>query len=221
MNPHRSLGHVGALAPSDLSPLFLQTRMSARRAQSSVARTRCASTPVEVPTAWMRHARPGTGEAPAPGESLLRGWGCPPRTPHGTVDPGVPAVPEHSVASRIPRLLSCRVCVGRCTPDCGSAGPPTLRYQLLTLPLGIAAGRDVVHLAPGAALRHRPVFTLLDWEPGSPFVLRTEQGRGIISTLRPLRDPGTHRLKVQALVPGGQRAPSVFLLLISISPYPY
>ncbi|XP_049688139.1 hemicentin-2 [Accipiter gentilis] len=113
------------------------------------------------------------------------------------------------------------VCVGRCTPGCGSAGPPTLRYQLLTLPLGIAAGRDVVHLAPGAALRYRPVFTLLDWEPGSPFVLRTEQGRGIISTLRPLRDPGTHRLKVQALVPGGQRAPSVFLLLISISPYPY
>ncbi|XP_069626703.1 hemicentin-2 [Haliaeetus albicilla] len=113
------------------------------------------------------------------------------------------------------------VCVGRCTPDCGSAGPPTLRYQLLTLPLGIAAGRDVVHLAPGAALRHRPVFTLLEREPGSPFILRTEQGRGIISTLRPLRDPGTHRLKVQALVPGGQRAPSIFLLLISISPYPY
>ncbi|XP_010139814.1 PREDICTED: hemicentin-2-like, partial [Buceros rhinoceros silvestris] len=27
------------------------------------------------------------------------------------------------------------VCVGRCAPDCGSAGPPTLRYQLLTLPL--------------------------------------------------------------------------------------
>ncbi|KAM9594340.1 hemicentin-2 isoform 4-T4 [Morphnus guianensis] len=113
------------------------------------------------------------------------------------------------------------VCVGRCTPDCGSAGPPTLRYQLLTLPLGIAAGRDVVHLAPGAALRHRPVFTLLEREPGGPFVLRTEQGRGIISTLRPLRDPGTHRLKVQALAPGGQRAPSIFLLLISISPYPY
>ncbi|KAM6193100.1 hemicentin-2 [Sarcoramphus papa] len=113
------------------------------------------------------------------------------------------------------------VCVGHCTPDCGSAGPPTLQYQLLTLPLGIAAGRDVVHLAPGAALRHRPIFTLLEWEPGSPFVLRTEQGRGIISTLRPLQDPGTHRLKVQALAPGGQRAPSIFLLLISVSPYPY
>ncbi|KAM6237533.1 hemicentin-2 [Spheniscus humboldti] len=113
------------------------------------------------------------------------------------------------------------VCIGRCTPDCGSAGPPTLQYQLLTLPLGIAAGRDVVHLAPGAALRHHPVFTLLEQEPGSPFTLRTERGRGIVSTLRPLRDPGTHRLKVQALAPGGRRAPSIFLLLISISPYPY
>ncbi|XP_026716212.1 hemicentin-2 [Athene cunicularia] len=113
------------------------------------------------------------------------------------------------------------LCVGRCTPDCGSAGAPTLQYQLLTLPLGIAAGRDVVHLAPGPALRHRPEFTLLEWEPSSPFTLRTERGRGIISTLRPLSDPGTHRLKVQALAPGRQRAPSTFLLLISVSPYPY
>lgn len=79
----------------------------------------------------------------------------------------------------------------------------------------------MVHLAPGAALRHRPLFTLLEREPGSPFALRTERGCGIVSTLRPLRDPGTHRLKVQALAPGGQRAPSVFLLFISVSPYPY
>ncbi|GAB0198482.1 hemicentin-2 [Grus japonensis] len=113
------------------------------------------------------------------------------------------------------------LCVGRCTPDCGSAGPPTLQYQLLTLPLSIAAGRDVVHLTPGAALHYHPIFTLLEREPGSPFTLRTEQGHGIISTLRPLRDPGTHRLKVQALAPGGQRAPSTFLFLISVSPYHY
>lgn len=139
------------------------------------------------------------------------------------MDPGVLGIsdtPLYPMSPPPPRLL-CRVCVGRCAPDCGSAGPPTLQYQLLTLPLGIGARRDVVHLTPGAALRHRPIFTLLEREPGSPFTLRTEQGRGIIFTLRPLRDPGTHRLKVQALAPGGQRAPSVFLLIISVSPYPY
>ncbi|KAM8995979.1 hemicentin-2 isoform 2-T2 [Ara ararauna] len=113
------------------------------------------------------------------------------------------------------------LCVGLCTPDCGSAGPPMLRYELLTLPLGIAAGRAVVHLSQASALHRHPLFTLLEREPGSPFALRTEQGRGIIFTLRPLRDPGTHRLKVQALAPGRQRAPSIFILIISISPYPY
>lgn len=146
--------------------------------------------------------------------------GCSSPTAPATMDPVVlvtPATPPHPVSPR----LSCRLCVGHCTPDCGSAGPPTLQYELLTLPLGIAAGRDVVHLAPGTALRHRPVFTLLEQEPGSPFALRSERGRGIVSTVRPLQDPGTHRLKVQVLAPGQQRAPSTFLLLISISPYPY
>ncbi|OWK59760.1 Hemicentin-2 [Lonchura striata] len=113
------------------------------------------------------------------------------------------------------------LCVGRCPPFCGPAGPPTLQYQLLALPLGIAARRDVVHLTPASALRHHTVFRLLEQDPESPFALRSEQGQGIISTLRPLREPSTHRLKVQALVPGGQRAPSIFLLLISVSPYPY
>ncbi|XP_039417870.1 hemicentin-2 [Corvus cornix cornix] len=113
------------------------------------------------------------------------------------------------------------LCVGRCPPLCGPAGPPTLQYQVLPLPLGIAARRDVVHLNPATALRHRPVFRLLEQDPDSPFALRTERGHGIISTVRPLREPGTHRLKVQALVPDGQRAPSIFLLLISVSPYPY
>ncbi|KAM7033975.1 hemicentin-2 [Acridotheres tristis] len=113
------------------------------------------------------------------------------------------------------------LCVGRCPPFCSPAGPPTLQYQVLPLPLGIAARRDVVHLTPATSLRHRPVFRLLEQDPDSPFALRTEQGQGIISTLRPLREPGTHRLKVQALLPDGQRAPNIFLLLISVSPYPY
>lgn len=134
-----------------------------------------------------------------------------------------PWCPAHSLARPTSHAahLSLRLCVGRCPPFCGPAGPPTLQYQLLPLPLGIAARRDVLRLTPASSLRLRPVFRLLEPEPDSPFALRSERGRGIISTLRPLREPGTHRLRVQALLPGGQRAPSTFLLLISVSPYPY
>lgn len=60
--------------PQTCPPLSLQMWMSAGRAQSSVARARCASTPVEVPSAWMCHAQLATGEAPAQGESC-RGAG--------------------------------------------------------------------------------------------------------------------------------------------------
>uniref|UniRef100_A0A8C3XUU2 Hemicentin-2 n=3 Tax=Chelydra serpentina TaxID=8475 RepID=A0A8C3XUU2_CHESE len=115
--------------------------------------------------------------------------------------------------------FSCRVCFRR-----SSGGPFTLQYKLLTLPSGIPAGHDVVQLtasSPGSLLQNRTVFTLLEEDPGSPFALRDERGRGVLSTLRPLHAAGVYRLKVQALAHGEQRARSVFLILISVSPYPY
>ncbi|XP_023961842.2 hemicentin-2 isoform X1 [Chrysemys picta bellii] len=105
-----------------------------------------------------------------------------------------------------------------------SGGPFTLQYELLTLPFGIPAGHDVVQLtasSQGSLLQNRTVFTLLEQDPGSPFALRDERGQGILSTLRPLHAAGVYRLKVQALAHGEQRAWSVFLILISVSPYPY
>lgn len=96
-----------------------------------------------------------------------------------------------------------------------------LRHVLLPLPLGVPAGRDVLRLAPGTALGARTLFSLLEQDGGSPFALRAEQGRGVIATLRPLHVPGTHRLRVQALTPGARRGRSIFLIIISISPYPY
>lgn len=117
--------------------------------------------------------------------------------------------------------LGCRVCSSHCAPDCGAAGPAVLRYVLLPLPLGVPAGRDVLRLAPGTALGARTLFSLLEQDGSSPFALRAEQGRGVVATLRPLRAPGTHRLRVQALTPGARRARSIFLIVISISPYPY
>ncbi|XP_030391158.1 hemicentin-2 isoform X2 [Gopherus evgoodei] len=105
-----------------------------------------------------------------------------------------------------------------------SGGPFTLQYELLTLPVGIPAGHDVVQLtasSQGSLLQNRTVFTLLEQDPGSPFALRDERGQGFLSTLRPLHAAGIYRLKVQALAHGKQRAWSVFLILISVSPYPY
>lgn len=154
-----------------------------------------------------------------PRVSRAAGLGVPIPLSSAHHDPECPVHSPAPITSHTPHL-SRRLCVGGCPPFCGPARP-TLQYQALPLPLGIAARRDVVHLTPATALRHRPVFRLLEQDLDSPFTLRTEQGQGIISTLRPLREPGTHRLKVQALVPDGQRAPSIFLLFISVSPYPY
>ncbi|XP_068513036.1 hemicentin-2 isoform X2 [Anas acuta] len=113
------------------------------------------------------------------------------------------------------------VCFSHCAPDCGTDGPAVLRHVLLPLPLGVPAGHDVLRLAPGTALGARTLFSLLEQDGGSPFALRAEQGRGVIATLRPLHAPGTHHLRVQALTPGARRARSIFLIIISISPYPY
>lgn len=117
--------------------------------------------------------------------------------------------------------LGCRVCFSHCAPDCGADGPAVLRHILLPLPLGVPAGRDVLRLSPGSALGARTLFSLLEQDGGSPFALRAEQGRGVIATLRPLHAPGTHRLRVQALTPGARHGRSIFLIIISISPYPY
>ncbi|XP_040387830.1 hemicentin-2 isoform X3 [Cygnus olor] len=113
------------------------------------------------------------------------------------------------------------VCFSHCAPDCGTAGPATLRYVLLPLPLGVPAGRDVLRLAPGSALGAHTLFTLLEQDGSSPFALRAEGGRGVVTTMRPLHAPGTPRLRVQALTPGARQTRSIFLIIISISPYPY
>ncbi|XP_025060802.1 hemicentin-2 [Alligator sinensis] len=116
------------------------------------------------------------------------------------------------------------VCLRRCLGDCSLGGPSALQYKLLPLPFGILAGHDIVHLAalsPGGAPHNRTLFHVLEQDPGSPFAVRAERGRGVISTLRPLHAPGLYRLKVQAQAVGEQQVHSVFIILISVSPYPY
>uniref|UniRef100_F6QD70 Hemicentin 2 n=1 Tax=Ornithorhynchus anatinus TaxID=9258 RepID=F6QD70_ORNAN len=129
---------------------------------------------------------------------------------------------------RDPVLVLTPMCFRRCALECGSGGPFTLQYKLLTLPFGIRADHDVVRLAAfseAGILQNRTVLTVLEPDPGSPFALREPRdGRGAIYTRRPLTDSGVFRMKVQAMTYSEQRVlryQNIFIILISVSPYPY
>ncbi|XP_063792751.1 hemicentin-2 [Pseudophryne corroboree] len=117
-------------------------------------------------------------------------------------------------------------CYRRCLTDCSTGGPYSLQYKLLTLPYGIPTSHDVIRLSAfseGGVLQNRTSYTALEQDSGSPFAIRDEGGHGIIYTLRPLDTSGVYRLKVQALTHSAQgiRYHSVFIIYISVSPYPY
>lgn len=78
-------------------------------------------------------------------------------------------------------------------------------------------------------LQERTSFAVLEQEwdgeaTGRVFGIRDEAGRGIIFTLRPLDTAGTVRLKVQATTVSAQGRVtyrSVFIIYVSIAPFPY
>ncbi|GCB63164.1 hypothetical protein scyTo_0013161 [Scyliorhinus torazame] len=117
-------------------------------------------------------------------------------------------------------------CFRRCILHC-SAGPLAFQYKLLTLPRGISAKHDVVRLSAFSErgeLQSRTNFTAIEQDATSPFAIRTEEGRGIVHTLRPLAEPGVYRLKVRAATYSEQwtlKYQSVFVIVIAVSPYPY
>uniref|UniRef100_UPI00398EE55D hemicentin-1-like n=1 Tax=Pristiophorus japonicus TaxID=55135 RepID=UPI00398EE55D len=117
-------------------------------------------------------------------------------------------------------------CYRRCALNC-AASPLALQYKLLTLPHGIPARHDVIRLSAFSergVLQSRTNFTTVQREAGSPFTIRTEGGRGIVQTLRPLAESGVHRLKVRAATydeGGALKYQSVFVIFIAVSPYPY
>ncbi|OCT57575.1 hypothetical protein XELAEV_18003356mg [Xenopus laevis] len=118
-------------------------------------------------------------------------------------------------------------CFRRCLHDCSSGGPYSLQYKLLTLPYGIPGSNDVIRLtafSEGGVLQNQTLFTALEQDSGSPFAIRDEGGHGIIFTLRPLDTSGVYRMKVQAVTHNeqqGVRYQSVFIIYISVSPFPY
>lgn len=124
-------------------------------------------------------------------------------------NPGMCVCPSH------------RTCFRRCSQDC-SAGPSTLQYRLLPLPLGVRAQHDVARLAAfseAGVPANRTELSVLDPDPRSPFALRQlRAGLGAVYTRRALTHAGLYRLTVRAAAPRHQ---SIYVLLISVSPYPY
>ncbi|KAM4662543.1 hemicentin-2 [Discoglossus pictus] len=118
-------------------------------------------------------------------------------------------------------------CYRKCLTDCSSGGPYSLQYKLLTLPYGIPINHNVIRLSAfseGGVLQNQTSFTALEQDTGSPFAIRDEGGHGIIYTLKSLDTSGVYRMKVQAVTTSEQQAvryQSVFIIFISVSPYPY
>ncbi|KAM9325336.1 hemicentin-2 [Gastrophryne carolinensis] len=118
-------------------------------------------------------------------------------------------------------------CYRRCHTDCSSGAPYTLQYKFLTLPYGIPANQDVIRLtafSEGGVLQNQTSFTALEQDSGSPFAIRDQGGHGIIYSLKPLDTSGVYRIKVQAVTHTEQRGmpyQSIFIIYISVSPYPY
>uniref|UniRef100_A0A3Q3L4X2 Uncharacterized protein n=1 Tax=Mastacembelus armatus TaxID=205130 RepID=A0A3Q3L4X2_9TELE len=124
-------------------------------------------------------------------------------------------------------------CYRPCSLDCTTGGSTLLlQYKLLTLPSGIPANHNVVRLSAfseSGILQERTSFTILEQESeteamGQVFGIRDETGRGIIFTRKTLDRSGLVRLKVQATtisVQGRITYQSIFIIYISISPYPY
>lgn len=119
-------------------------------------------------------------------------------------------------------VLPGRTCFRRCSQDCSAASPSTLQYKLLPLPLGVRAQHDVARLAAfseAGVPANRTELSVLEPDPHSPFALRLlRAGHGAVYTRRALTRAGLYRLTVRASAPRHQ---SVFVLLISVSPYPY
>ena len=161
---------------------------------------------VFVEKAFWRLGDGGAGEN-------CRGWG------------EVPSLGPSSATGQ-PRLYVCpsrRTCFRRCSQDC-SAGPSTLQYKLLPLPLGVRAQHDVARLAAfseAGVPANRTELSVLEPDPQSPFALRQlRAGLGAVYTRRALTRAGLYRLTVLAAAPR-HRHRSIYVLLISVSPYPY
>uniref|UniRef100_A0A8B9ER49 Hemicentin-1 n=1 Tax=Anser cygnoides TaxID=8845 RepID=A0A8B9ER49_ANSCY len=102
-----------------------------------------------------------------------------------------------------------------------------LEYKLLSLPFGIAAGQDLIRLVAytqDQVMHPRTTFLMADEDPTIPFALRDENLKGVVFTIRPLREPKTYRMRVRALsysIDGNIEYQTTFIVYIAVSAYPY
>ncbi|KAM6165457.1 hemicentin-1 [Erethizon dorsatum] len=120
-------------------------------------------------------------------------------------------------------------CLKNCPPnnlEC-ALSPYALEYKLVSLPFGIAANQDLIRLVAytqDGVMHPRTTFLMVDEEQTVPFALRDENLKGVVYTTRPLREPGTYRMRVRALsysANGTIEYQTTFIVYIAVSAYPY
>ncbi|XP_033885551.3 hemicentin-1-like isoform X1 [Acipenser ruthenus] len=120
-------------------------------------------------------------------------------------------------------------CLKNCPPndlEC-ALSPYALEYKLVSLPFGIAANQDLIRLVAytqDGIVHPRTTFLVVDEDLTIPFAIRDENLKGVVFTIRPLREPHTYRMKVRALsysVDGGIEYQTTFIVYIAVSAYPY
>ncbi|XP_067585037.1 hemicentin-1 isoform X1 [Pseudorca crassidens] len=120
-------------------------------------------------------------------------------------------------------------CLKNCPPndlEC-ALSPYALEYKLVSLPFGIDASQDLIRLVAytqDGVMHPRTTFLMIDEEQTVPFALRDENFKGVVYTTRPLREPETYRMRVQALsysANGTIDYQTTFIVYIAVSAYPY
>ncbi|XP_059001185.1 hemicentin-1 isoform X2 [Mustela lutreola] len=120
-------------------------------------------------------------------------------------------------------------CLKNCPPndlEC-ALSPYALEYKLVSLPFGIAANQDLIRLVAytqDGVMHPRTTFLMVDEEQTAPFALRDENLKGVVYTTRPLREPETYRMRVQASsysANGTIEYQTTFIVYIAVSAYPY
>ncbi|MGH0125472.1 UNVERIFIED_CONTAM: hypothetical protein FKN15_054569 [Acipenser sinensis] len=119
-------------------------------------------------------------------------------------------------------------CLKNCPPndlEC-ALSPYALEYKLVSLPFGIAANQDLIRLVAytqDGIVHPRTTFLVVDEDLTIPFAIRDENLKGVVFTIRPLREPHTYRMKVRALsysMDGGIEYQTTFIVYIAVSAYP-